>query len=262
VVPSGLAFRRPKGQIRPRDAEAPVYAASRALDFEAELGFFVGPGNLLGETVAVGEAEDRIFGFCLLNDWSARDIQGWEYQPLGPFLGKSFASTISPWVVTSAALAPFRCPDYARPAGDPAPLPYLALPQGGAEAGLDIAIEVLLLTPQMRERGVAAQRIALCNARNTYWTVAQMLTHHASNGCNLCPGDLLGTGTLSGPAEESLGSLLEITRRGSTPLRLDHGEERRWLEDGDELILRGRAERAGCVGIGLGEARARVLPAA
>ena len=262
VVPSGAAFRRPKGQIKPRDSETPIYAASRALDFELELGFFIGPGNALGESIAVDTAEDSIFGFCLLNDWSARDIQGWEYQPLGPFLGKSFATTISPWVVTAAALAPFRCAPETRPAGDPAPLPYLAAKSDPAEAGLDIAIEALLATARMRESGAPPQRIALCNARNTYWSVAQMVTHHASNGCNLRPGDLMGTGTLSGPEEGSLGSLLELTRRGSTPVKLANGEERRWLEDGDELILKGRAERAGHVGIGLGEARAVVLPAA
>lgn len=250
-----------QGADRPPDANAPVYAPSRALDCEVELGFYIGPGNAVGETIPVGEAEDRIFGFCLLNDWSARDIQAWEYQPLGPFLGKSFATTVSPWVVTAAALAPFRCPEYARLAGDPAPLPYLVPPQGGAEAGLDIAIEALIATRRMRERAAPPQRFARCNARNTYWTVAQMVAHHASNGCNLCPGDLLGTGTLSGPEDMSLGSLLEITKRGSVPLPLAGGEERRWLEDGDEIILRGRAERRNHVGIGFGEARAIVLPA-
>jgi fumarylacetoacetase len=259
VVPSGTAFRRPQGQIRPGNAEAPSFAASRALDCEVELGFYIGAGNALGTSIPVDEAEDRIFGFCLLNDWSARDIQGWESQPLGPFLGKSFCTTVSPWIVTLAALEPFRCADFARPAGDPAPLPYL---QAKKEGGFDVAIEALISTPRQRQSGAAAMRFALCNARNGYWTVAQMVAHHSCNGCNLRAGDLFGTGTLSGPDAGTLGCLLEITKRGSEPVKLANGEERRWLEDGDEVIFRARAERQGHIGIGFGEARGLILAAA
>ena len=197
VVPSGTAFKRPKGQLRPGNAETPFFAASRALDCEVELGFYIGAGNALGTSIAVDAAENSIFGFCLLNDWSARDIQGWESQPLGPFLGKSFCTTVSPWVVTMAALEPFRCADYPRAAGDPAPLPYL---KAKKEGGFDIAIEALISTPRQRQAGAAAMRFALCNAKNGYWTVAQMVAHHTCNGCNLRAGDLFGTGTLSGPS--------------------------------------------------------------
>ena len=259
VVPSGTNFRRPKGQLRPQGVDAPFLSASRALDCEVELGFYIGAGNALGETIPIERAEDHIFGFCLLNDWSARDIQGWEAQPLGPFLGKSFCTTVSPWIVTKAALEPFRAAIEARAPNDPAPLPHLA--QQG-EGGFDIAIEALLSTPKSRAAHAAPMRFALCNARNGYWTVAQMVTHHASNGCNLRPGDLLATGTLSGPQPGTLGCLLEITKRGSEAMKLANGEERRWLEDGDEVIFRARAERPGAVGIGFGEARGLVLPAA
>jgi fumarylacetoacetase len=258
VVPSGHDFRRPKGQIRPGNAEAPVFAASRALDCEVELGFWIGAGNALGEPIPIDRAEDHIFGFCLLNDWSARDIQGWESTPLGPFLGKSFCTTVSPWVVTEAALEPFRCAAFARASGDPAPLPHL---KASGEGGLDIALEALVSTPRQRRERTPPMRFALCNARNGYWTVAQMVTHHASNGCNLRAGDLFGTGTLSGPTPDSLGCLLEATKRGSEPLTLANGEERRWLEDGDEVIFRARAAKAGHVAIGFGEARGLILPA-
>jgi len=256
VVPSGTNFRRPKGQLRPPGSDAPSFAPSRAMDCEVELGFYIGPGNALGDTIPIDRAEDHIFGFCLLNDWSARDIQGWEAQPLGPFLGKSFCTTVSPWIVTAAALAPFRAENEPRPPGDPAPLPHLA--QKGA-GGYEIAIEALIATPKSC---AAPMRFALCKARNSYWTVAQMVAHHASNGCNLRPGDLLATGTLSGPAPGTLGCLLEITKRGSEAMKLPNGEERRWLEDGDEVIFRARAERPGAVGIGFGEARGLILPAA
>jgi fumarylacetoacetase len=258
IVPSGTEFRRPKGQIRPQGADAPSYAASRALDCEVELGFFIGAGTSLGETVPVGRAEEHIFGFCLLNDWSARDIQGWESQPLGPFLGKSFCTTISPWVVIKAALEPFRAANEPHAPGDPAPLPHLATKGDG---GFAIAIEALLSTPKQREARVAPMRFALCDATNGYWTVAQMVAHHASNGCNLRPGDLLATGTLSGPRPGTLGCFLEITKRGSEALKFENGEERRWLEDGDDVIFRARAEKESAVGIGFGEARGLILPA-
>jgi fumarylacetoacetase len=259
VVASGHDFRRPHGQLKPPDAETPAYGASRAMDFEIELGFYVGAGNAQGAPIPFEKAEDHIFGFCLLNDWSARDIQGWESQPLGPFLGKSFCTTVSPWIVTNAALAPYRCADFARAAGDPAPLPHL---KGTDDGGLDIAIEALISTPKQRDTGAAPMRVALSNAKNCYWSVAQMLAHHASNGCNLRSGDLCGTGTLSGPEPATLGCLLESTKRGSEPITLPNGETRRWLEDGDEVIFRARAERAGQVGLGFGEARGRLLPSA
>jgi fumarylacetoacetase len=260
VVPSGVAVKRPKGQIR-RGNEPPVMAPSRALDYETELGFYIGPGNPLGETIPIDEAADRIFGVSILNDWSARDIQAWEYQPLGPFLAKSFATTISPWIVTMAALEPFRSRAFARAPDDPAPLSYLSSARDQEDGGLNIAIDVLLRTRQMRERGEDAMRLGRCNLRHAYWTVAQMVTHHASNGCNLRPGDLLGSGTLSGPEPDELGCLIEITKRGTEPLKLANGEERRFLEDGDEIVMRGRCERTGFVGIGLGEARAVITPA-
>jgi fumarylacetoacetase len=259
IVPSGTNFRRPKGQIRPQGNDAPFVSPSRALDCEVELGFYIGAGNALGETIPIERAEHHIFGFCLLNDWSARDIQGWESQPLGPFLGKSFCTTVSPWIVTKAALEPFRAANEAHAAGDPAPLPHLVQHGDGA---FDIALEALIATPKSRQAHAAAMRFALCNAKNGYWTVAQMVAHHASNGCNLRPGDLLATGTLSGPEPGTLGCLLEITKRGSEAMKLKNGEERRWLEDGDEVIFRARAEKPGAVGIGFGEARGLVLPAA
>jgi fumarylacetoacetase len=256
VVVSGTDFKRPQGQTRPGNAETPSYGASRALDFEIELGFYIGAGNKLGEPIQASRAEEHVFGFCLLNDWSARDIQGWEAQPLGPFLGKSFCTTVSPWIVTSAALEPYRCAPFARTPGDPAPLPHLRVDGHG---GLDVAIEGLLSTPKQREERAPPMRIALSNAKNCYWTVAQMVAHHASNGCNLRPGDLCGTGTLSGPEKGTLGCLLEATSRGTEPITLSNGETRRWLEDGDEVIFRARAERAGHPGIGFGEARGRIL---
>ena len=209
----------------------------------------------------MGEAAAHVAGYCLLNDWSARDIQAWEYQPLGPFLAKSFGSTLSPWVVTPEALAPFRIPQPSRPEGDPAPLPYLLDGADQREGALDLALEVLLLTPAMRERGLPAHRLARSNARHMYWTVAQMLAHHTSNGCDLNPGDLLGSGTLSAPDPAGLGSLLEMTQGGRAPVELPSGETRRFLEDGDEVILRARAAREGTVGIGFGECRACILPA-
>ncbi|SDR88605.1 fumarylacetoacetase [Opitutus sp. GAS368] len=261
IVVSGTPVRRPSGQAKSAESSAPIFGPSQSLDYELELGAFVGPGNRLGETIPLEEAAGHLFGVVLLNDWSARDIQSWEYQPLGPFLAKNFATTISPWVVTLEALAPFRVPAFTRPSGDPAPLSYLADAGDAAHGGLDLTLEAWLTTARMRAAGQPAHRLSSGNFREMYWTLAQLLGHHASNGCNLRPGDLLGSGTVSGPTRDSLGCLLELTRRGAEPLRLPGGEERGFLQDGDEVILRGFAERAGFRRIGLGECRGVVLPA-
>ncbi len=261
IAASGTPVRRPHGQLKAPDAPAPVFGTSKSLDYELELGAFVGPGNKLGETIPIARAASHLFGVVLLNDWSARDIQSWEYQPLGPLLAKNFASTISPWVVTMEALAPFRAPAFARPADDPAPLPHLADAHDAAHGGLDLTLEVFLLTEKMRAAGAAPHRLSSGNFQNLYWTLAQLLAHHASNGCNLQPGDLLGSGTVSGPEKSSRGCLLELTWRGAQPLKLPNGEERKFLADGDEIILRGHAERPGFRRIGLGECRGLILPA-
>jgi fumarylacetoacetase len=234
---------------------------SGRLDLELELGVWIGAGNEFGDPIPVKEAGAHIGGYCLLNDWSARDIQAWEYQPLGPFLSKSFASTISPWIVTPEALAPFRIAQAAREAGDPAVLPYLFDEADQRAGAFDLALEVLLLTPKMAEQGCPAHRIAASNTKYMYWTVAQMVAHHTSNGCNLRPGDLLGTGTLSGPDRDASGSLLEASDGGRDPIHLPSGETRCFLEDGDEIILRARGCREGFVTIGFGDCRARILPA-
>ena len=255
IVVSGTEVKRPSGQMKAPDAAAPTFGPSRMLDYELEVGFFVGDGNPLGEPVPLSRAEEHIFGLCLVNDWSARDIQSWEYQPLGPFLGKSFATTISPWVVTLDALAPFRVPAAPRPQGDPEPLPYLTDERDRLRGAFDIQLEVSLLTARMRAAGDQPARVSLGNLRDLYWTPAQMLAHHTSNGCNLRPGDLLATGTVSGPTPESVGSLLERTKRGAEPLALPNGEQRKFLEDGDEVILRGWCEREGFARIGFGECR-------
>jgi fumarylacetoacetase len=256
-VVSGKEVQRPCGQTKAPDAEVPSFGPSRSLDYELEVGFFVGKGNRLGEPVPIAEAESHIFGLCLLNDWSARDIQAWEYQPLGPFLAKNFATTVSPWVVTMEALEPFRVPAFVRPEGDPELLAYLNAEEGKARGGIDLKLEVWLKTAGMRE-GVLLSR---SNLRDLYWTLAQMLTHHTSNGCNLQSGDLLATGTVSGLSPDSLGCLLEITRRGAEPLQLPNGETRKFLEDGDEVILRGYCEREGYARIGFGECRGVVRAA-
>src|SRR5580700_11988683 len=228
---SGTAVKRPQGQRKPAHEEVPTYGPSRNLDFELELGFYIGVPTTLGETIPIGGAAEHIFGFCLLNDWSARDVQGWEYQPLGPFLGKNFATTVSPWVVTAEALAPFRTAAFARPEGDPAPLPYLTNAGDQAQGGLDITLEAYFATEAMRRGGHSPQRITRTSFATTYWTVAQMIAHHTSNGCNLVVGDVLGSGTVSGPDETSWGSLLELTHGGAKPLQLPNGETRRFLED-------------------------------
>jgi fumarylacetoacetase len=257
IVPSGTPVRRPRGQTRDGSAGAPTFGASRRLDYELEVGFFVGPGNPLGEPISVGDASRHLFGICLLNDWSARDVQAWEYQPLGPFLAKNFATTISPWIVTLDALAPFRGP-LARPAGDPEPLPYLDDEDDRRAGVIDLTLEVLLVSSRMRGQRMPPVSLSVSRLRDLYWTPAQLLAHHASGGCNLRAGDLLGSGTVSGPTRESRGCLLELTWRGAEPLVLPTGEERRFLEDGDEVIFRGWCEREGFVRIGLGECRGEV----
>jgi fumarylacetoacetase len=258
---SGQTFRRPHGQVMPAGASAPQLQATRRLDYELELGVFVGEGNTLGNSVALEDAERHVFGLCLLNDWSARDVQGWEYQPLGPFLAKNFATTVSPWIVTLEALAPFRVP-WERPAGEPAPLAYLDDPAVRSGGGIDIHLEVWLQSARMRAAGLAAQRLSHSGFRDSWWTAAHMVAHHTVNGCNLQAGDLLGTGTQSGPAPDQAGSLLELTHGGRQPLTLADGESRTFLEDGDCVMLRGWCERAGFVRIGFGECAGTVLPAA
>jgi fumarylacetoacetase len=261
IVPSGTAVRRPRGQIKNADADAPVYAASRALDYEAEMGCFVGPGNPLGEPVPLERAEDHLFGLCLVNDWSARDIQTWEYQPLGPFLAKSFATTVSPWVVTLEALEPYRTAAFQRPAGDPQPLSYLSSALNTATGGIDVVVEVILSSAGMRKAGTAPLRVSRSRLADLYWTLGQMFTHHSSNGCNLRPGDLFASGTISGPSPDSRGCLLELTWRGTEPLTLPNGEARKFLEDGDEVTLRAFCEATDRARIGFGECRGVIIPA-
>lgn len=259
---SGTPVRRPRGQIKLPDTPAPVFAACRHLDYELELGFYVGVPSELGQCVGVDQAQQHIFGFCLVNDWSARDIQAWEYQPLGPFLAKNFSTTVSPWVITTEALAPYRSAAFRRPEGDPAPLPHLASDSDQAGGGLDITLEAYLLTETMRQQAQAPVRLSRGSFATIYWTVAQMLAHHTSNGCNLEAGDLIASGTVSGPDRDSLGCLLELTQRGKEPLRLPGGESRAFLEDGDEVIFRGFCTANGFARIGFGECRAAVQPAA
>jgi fumarylacetoacetase len=259
LVPSGAPVRRPEGQTRDGNEGAPSFGPSRRLDYELEVGLFVAGGNELGHPIPIGRAEAHIAGLCLVNDWSARDIQTWEYQPLGPFLAKNFATTVSPWIVTLDALAPFRAPAFARPEGDPAPLPYLTSDENERAGGVDVTLEVLLSTARMRDEGHAPYRVSIGSFTTMYWTIAQLLTHHASNGCNLQPGDLLASGTVSGPAKDSRGCLLERTWRGTEPLELPTGEQRRFLEDGDEVIMRGWCERDGFRRIGFGECRGVVV---
>jgi len=255
IMVSGHAVRRPHGQRKDANAEAPAFGPSRSLDYEVEAGFFVGRGNRLGEPIPIAAAASHVFGACLVNDWSARDIQAWEYQPLGPFLGKNFATTISPWAVTMEALEPFRVPAFARAAGDPDPLPYLDSPVERQHGGIDITLEVYLGTT------LGTTRLSRATARNLYWTIGQLLAHHASNGCNLRTGDLLASGTVSGPEPDERGCLLELTRRGAEPIQLTDGTFRKFLEDGDEVIIRGYCERPGFARIGFGECRGVVKAA-
>jgi fumarylacetoacetase len=257
---SGQPVRRPVGQRLPPGAQVPVLSATARLDYELEVGIFIGPGNALGEPVHIDAAEDHVFGLCLLNDWSAREIQGWEYQPLGPFLAKNFATSISPWIVTLEALEPYRLP-WTREAADPQPLAYLDSPGHRTRGTFDLQLEALLQTAAMRGAGRPAQRLSRSNFRHSYWSVAQMVAHHTVNGCNLQPGDLLGSGTQSGPDESESGSLLELTEGGRKPLVLADGEQRGFLEDGDTLVLRGWCAREGAARIGFGEVSGTVLPA-
>ena len=239
---------------------APQFGASQRLDYQLELGVFVGAGNALGRPLDMAAAEADWFGIVLLNDWSARDFQAWEYQPLGPFLAKNFATTISPWIVTSEALEPFRAP-FIRPDGDPQPLPYLDSPANRERGQIDIALQVLLRTHSMRQQGLAPQPLSASNYRDAYWTVAQMLAHHSSGGCNLQPGDLLGTGTQSGPEAGQGGSLLELSAGGKQAIALPGGETRSFLQDGDSVIFRAHCQREGARRIGFGECVGTVLPA-
>ena len=262
IVVSGTPLRRPWGQVKTVEAPRPVFQPSARIDFELELGLFVGPGNALGSPFGIDAADEHAFGLTLLNDWSARDLQPWEYQPLGPFLAKSFGTTISPWIVTLDALEPFRIP-FTRPAEDPQPLPHLDSPTHRARASFDIELEAWLQTPAMAR----PTRLSRSNLRHAYWSLAQMLTHHASNGCNLQPGDLLGTGTISGPLPEEAGSLLELTAGGTQPLHwpsaegLGHAETRSFLLDGDRLSLRAFAARPGFRRVGFGACDGQILPA-
>jgi fumarylacetoacetase len=259
VSVSGTRFHRPRGQRKPVSDTAPSYGPTERLDYELELGVWVGQSNLFGEPIPIGQASEHIGGFCLLNDWSARDIQAWEYQPLGPFLAKSFATTVSPWVVTPEALAPFRAAQPPRPEGDPAPLPYLYDKQDQMEGALAITLEVFLETPALLASGHGPHKLSAVDSRSLYWTVSQLLTHHTCNGCRLEAGDLLGSGTISGPSEGSFGSLLEITEGGRKPVELANGETRRFLEDGDTVILRATCSREGYATIGFGDCRGTVL---
>ena len=258
IVVSGTPVRRPAGQTRDAADESPHVGPSRRLDYELEVGVLIAHGNALGQPIPIAQAEQNVFGLCLVNDWSARDIQTWEYQPLGPFLAKNFATTVSPWVVTLDALEPYRVPAFARPPGDPAPLPYLASADDARRGGIDITLDVLLSSAKMRANGTPAIRVSRGSFREMYWTIAQLVAHHTSNGCNLRPGDLLASGTVSGPARESRGCLLERTWRGTEPLTLPTGESRTFLDDGDEVIMRAYCERPGRARIGFGECRGRV----
>ena len=273
IVVSGTPIRRPVGQLTPTEpGAAPTRDACKLFDYELEVGCLVGQGNQLGEPVSIDDAESHLFGLTLLNDWSARDIQKWEYQPLGPFLAKSFASTISPWIVTMEALAPFRCPEFKRDAEDPRPLNYLASDSNSKFGGIDLQLEVYLLTEQMQQQGFEPQLLTRGSFTNLYWTFAQMLTHHSSNGCNLRPGDMLGSGTVSGQTRDSRGCMLELTWDGDqqnalpgsqrTPIKFPTGEERKFLADGDSVIFRGFCETSDHRRLGFGTCMGQVLPAA
>jgi fumarylacetoacetase len=260
VVVSGTPFRRPMGQSMAPGAKAPVYGPCARLDYELEMGVFVGPGNAMGTPIPLAQAENHIFGMCLLNDWSARDIQFWEMAPLGPFLGKNFCTSISPWIVTMEALAPFRLP-FTRPADEPQPLAYLDAESNRAQGVLDIQLEVAIETAAQRAKGSAPSRVSGTSFRHQYWTIAQMVAQHTVGGCNLHSGDLIGTGTISGPTPEEAGAIIEQTQGGRTPITVGEGEQRAFLHDGDAVILRGWCERPGAARIGFGECRGLVLAA-
>jgi fumarylacetoacetase len=259
IVISGTPVYRPSGQVK-GPAGPPIVQPTDRLDYEVEIGCFAGLGNALGQPISIEDADRHMFGLCLVNDWSARDIQAWEYQPLGPFLSKSFATTMSPWIVTQEALAPFRCPAYVRAQNDPPPLAYLSSTADRDAGGFDVTVEVFLRSGEMRRKALPAVRLGRSSLRDTYWTLAQMVTHQTSNGCNLVPGDLLASGTLSGPDKNSEGCLLEISNGGATPVELPTGERRAFLANGDEVIMRARCERAGYVGLGFGECAGIIHP--
>jgi fumarylacetoacetase len=262
IVVGGTPVRRPHGQTRPSEPSGkPGFGPTHFLDYEVEAGIYIAETNPLGEPVPIRQAGDRMFGISLLNDWSARDVQSWENQPLGPFLAKSFATSVSPWVVPMAALAPFRVPAAPRPSEDPEPLSYLFDATDQYAGAIDLTLEAFLLTPAMRAAGQVPNRLSQANLRDLYWTPAQLIAHHTSNGCNLLPGDLLATGTVSGREDSAAGCLLELTAGGAKPLALPNGENRTALEDGDEVILRGSCRRQGFPDVSLGECRGLVLPA-
>lgn len=256
---SGVDFKRPNGQLKAPDADPALLPCNR-LDYELEMGIYAGAGNAWGDAIGIDDAENHIFGLCLLNDWSARDVQAWEYQPLGPFLSKNFATSISPWIVTLEALAPYRTA-FTRPAEDPQPLPYLSSDTNSQQGALDVQLTVAIQTEKMRTEGQPAEQITQTSYRHAYWTMAQLIAHHTVNGCDLQPGDLLGTGTLSGPTMAEAGALLEITEGGKKPLSLSNGETRTFLQDGDAVVFTGWCEKPGAARIGFGECRATVLPA-
>jgi fumarylacetoacetase len=259
VRPSGVPIRRPSGQRKSPNEDAPSYGPSRKLDYELELAVWIGSGNALGEPIPIGKAGDQVFGLGLFNDWSARDIQQWESQPLGPFLGKSFGSTVSPWIITTEALAPFRVVQPARPAGDPRPLPHLWDDTDQRQGAFDITLEAFLMTEGLRAKGLPPHRMSASNTTDLYWTVAQMIAHHACNGCNLAPGDLFGSGTISGPTPEGYGSLMELSADGTRTIALASGETRTFVENGDEVIFSAHCRKPGCAPIGFGECRARII---
>lgn len=272
VVPSGTPVRRPVGQKAPaEEGGSPTRSPSALLDYEFEVGFFVAQGNELGTTISIDDVEERIFGMVIVNDWSARDLQKWEYQPLGPFLAKSFATTISPWIVTMEALAPFRCPELARPPGDPRPLDYLVSQRNSRQGGVDIRLDAFLTSEQMRQQSAQPYHLSSTSFTNMYWTIGQMLTHHSSNGCNMQPGDLLASGTVSGPGRDQRGCLLELTWNGDadnpvpgtdrTPIQLSTGEQRKFLADGDEVILKAHCQNPNYRRIGFGECRGVITAA-
>lgn len=252
IVLSGTSVKRPSGQTKSAGSP-PTFQPSARVDYEMEVGLFIAEGNPLGAPLTLDAAEHQIFGLCLVNDWSARDIQAWESQPLGPFLSKNFATTISPWVVTREALEPFRCPAFQRSPEDPKPLPYVSSSTNDVSGGFDITVEVFLQTTEMRRRGVEPAKVSRGSLRDMYWTLGQMVAHHSSNGCNLRPGDLMASGTISGAEPGSEGCLLEMTQGGEKPLELPSGEKRTFLADGDQVIMRAFCERPGCTRIGFGE---------
>jgi fumarylacetoacetase len=257
---SGQEFHRPKGQTKAPTAEVPSFGPCKRLDYEMEVGIYIGGGNDMGDTIAIDDADKHVFGLCLFNDWSARDIQAWEYQPLGPFLAKNFASTVSPWIITNEALAPFRT-SWERDSNDPQPLDYLASDNNSNHGSYDVELEVFVETSIMRESGAAPAKLSQSNFHHSYWTVAQMVAHHTVNGCNLRPGDFIGSGTQSGPEYEESGSMLELSKGGKHQIDLGNGETRTFLDDGDAVIMRGYCAKDGATRIGFGEVSALVLPA-